>query len=85
MKVKANYSIICNKGSIRTGETFEIDENELPMYGDAVEVVERSAAPAKPAEEVKPEEPAEEAPVAEEPAAEKPKTSTRRKKTSESK
>ncbi len=90
MKVKARYGINCDKGQFDTGECFEIDAKDLPMYGDAVEVV--GAVPATPAEpEKKPEaekkaEP-EKKPEAVKPAAEekaeKPKSATRRKKISE--
>ena len=49
MKVKANYGISCDKGYFETGEVFEIDEKDLPMYGDALTVLEepRKAEPEK--------------------------------------
>lgn len=40
MKVKANYGISCDKGFFVTGETFDIEEKDLSMYGDAVTVVD---------------------------------------------
>ena len=42
MKVKANYGISCDKGYFETGNVFEIDPKDLPMYGDAVTVVEKA-------------------------------------------
>ena len=55
MKVKANYGISCEKGYFETGEVFEIDQKELPMYGDAVTVLEepRKAEPEKKPEKAK--------------------------------
>ena len=51
MKVKANYAINCDKGYFETGDVFEIDEKDLPTYGDAVKAVynapEAKAEPAK--------------------------------------
>lgn len=51
MKVKAKYSISCDKGYFETGETFDIEAKDLPMYGDAVTALDRSpeskAEPAK--------------------------------------
>ena len=52
MKVKANYGIGCEKGYFETGETFDIDAKDLPMYGDAVTVLEKAPEPkAEPAKE----------------------------------
>ena len=42
MKVKANYGIGCEKGYFETGETFDIDAKDLPMYGDAVTVLDKA-------------------------------------------
>ena len=42
MKVKANYGISCEKGYFETGNVFEIDPKDLPMYGDAVTVVTKA-------------------------------------------
>lgn len=55
MKVKANYGISCDKGYFETGEVFEIDEKDLPMYGDAVTALEepRKAEPEKKPEKAK--------------------------------
>jgi len=44
MKVKANYGIGCEKGYFETGETFDIDAKDLPMYGDAVTVLDKAPA-----------------------------------------
>lgn len=58
MKVKANYSIGCEKGYFETGETFDIDAKDLPMYGDAVTVLDKAPeAKAEPAKEPEPKEP----------------------------
>lgn len=84
MKVKASYSIKCDKGDFNVGDIFEIDAKDLPMYGDAVKAVgEVPAAKAEPVKEEKPAkvEQAEQA-EKEEPKAEKPKTSTTRRKVS---
>lgn len=92
MKVKANYGISCDKGYFETGEVFEIDEKDLPMYGDAVTVLEelRKAEPEKKPEKAKVEkkEPEQESeqepePKAEddaEPAQEKPATRSRKRR-----
>ena len=80
MKVKAKYSISCDKGYFETGETFDIEAKDLPMYGDAVTVLDRvpesKAEPAKEAETKAPEtgesEPAEEKQAA-------PKRTTRKR------
>ena len=78
MKVKANYSIKCDKGSFKAGDIFEIDAKDLPMYGDAVMAVgEKPAAKAEPVKEEKPEKAEVKEPKAEKPAA------SRRKKISE--
>jgi len=92
MKVKARYSIHCDKGLFEKGDVFEINEADLWMYGDAVEAVAGlPAAPAEPekktAEEIKKAElekkPANENPAKDEPKTEKPKAASRRKKISE--
>lgn len=80
MKVKANYGIGCEKGYFETGETFDIDANDLPMYGDAVTVLDK--APEAKMEPAK--EPETKAPEADEtePAEEKqaaPKRTTRKR------
>lgn len=96
MKVKANYGISCDKGYFETGEVFEIDEKDLPMYGDAVTALEepRKAEPEKKPEKAKVEkkeseqeseqEPEQESePKAEdaaEPAQEKPATRSRKRR-----
>lgn len=92
MKVKANYGISCEKGHFETGEVFEIDPKELPMYGDAVTVLEEpcKAEPEKKPEKAKVEkkEPEQESeqepePKAEddaEPAQEKPTTRSRKRR-----
>lgn len=84
MKVKANYGISCDKGYFETGEVFEIDEKDLPMYGDAVTVVERASgngtqgtAPAVPDKPELADNPG----VPEEPEAEKPKPTRSRART----
>lgn len=52
MKVKANYGIGCEKGYFETGETFDIDAKDLPMYGNAVTVLDKAPGPkAEPAKE----------------------------------
>ena len=58
MKVKANYGIGCDKGFFVTGETFDIEEKDLSMYGDAVTVVD-DPEPAKEPDQNSPEEPDE--------------------------
>lgn len=81
MKVKANYGIGCEKGYFETGETFDIDAKDLPMYGDAVTVLDKvpesRTEPAKEPETKAPEacetEPAEEKQAA-------PKRTTRSKR-----
>ena len=86
MKVKANYGISCDKGYFETGEVFEIDEKDLPMYGDAVTALEepRKAEPEKKPEKAKVEkkepeqEPEPKAEDAAEPAQEKPATRSRK-------
>lgn len=92
MKVKANYGISCDKGYFETGEVFEIDEKDLPMYGDAVTALEepRKAEPEKKPEKAKtakkePEQKQEpgqepEAEDASEPAEEKQAVRSRRRK-----
>lgn len=88
MKVKANYGISCDKGYFETGEVFEIDENDLPMYGDAVTALEepRKAEPEKKPEKAKtakkePEQKQEpEAEDAAEPAEEKQAVRSRKRK-----
>lgn len=47
MKVKANYGIGCEKGYFETGETFDIDAKDLPMYGDAVTVLDKAPVDSK--------------------------------------
>ena len=90
MKVKANYGIGCEKGYFETGETFDIDAKDLPMYGDAVTVLDKApearAEPAKePEAKTEPaKEPETKAPEADEtePAEEKqaaPKRTTRKR------
>lgn len=88
MKVKANYGISCDKGYFETGEVFEIDEKDLPMYGDAVTALEepRKAEPEKKPEKAKtakkePEQKQEpEAEDATEPAEEKQAVRSRKRK-----
>lgn len=92
MKVKANYGISCDKGYFETGEVFEIDENDLPMYGDAVTALEepRKAEPEKKPEKAKAEkkepeqepeqEPEPKAEDAAEPAQEKQTTRSRKRR-----
>lgn len=88
MKVKANYGISCDKGYFETGEVFEIDEKDLPMYGDAVTALEepRKAEPEKKPEKAKiakkePEQKQEpEAEDAPEPAEEKQAVRSRKRK-----
>lgn len=88
MKVKANYGISCDKGYFETGEVFEIDEKDLPMYGDAVTALEepRKAEPEKKPEKAKtakkePEQKQEsEAEDATEPAGEKQAVRSRKRK-----
>ena len=88
MKVKANYGINCDKGYFETGEVFEIDEKDLPMYGDAVTALEepRKAEPEKKPEKAKtakkePEQKHEpEAEDAAEPAEEKQAVRSRKRK-----
>ena len=92
MKVKANYGISCDKGYFETGETFDIDEKDLPMYGDAVTALEepRKAEPEKKPEKAKVEkkepeqepeqEPEPKAEDAAEPAQEKPTTRSRKRR-----
>lgn len=92
MKVKANYGISCDKGYFETGEVFEIDEKDLPMYGDAVTALEkpRKAEPEKKPEKAKVEkkgseqeskqEPEPKAEDAAEPAQEKPATRSRKRR-----
>ena len=88
MKVKANYGISCDKGYFETGEVFEIDEKDLPMYGDAVTALEepRKAEPEKKPEKAKtakkePEQKQEsEAEDAAEPAEEKQAVRSRKRK-----
>lgn len=92
MKVKANYGISCDKGYFETGEVFEIDEKDLPMYGDAVTVLEepRKAEPEKKPEKAKAEkkepeqepeqEPEPKAEDAAEPAQEKQTTRSRKRR-----
>jgi len=55
MKVKANCGINCEKGYFEAGKVFEIDQKDLPMYGDAVTVLEeqRKAKPEKKPEKAK--------------------------------
>lgn len=80
MKVKANYGIGCEKGYFETGETFDIDAKDLPMYGDAVTVLDKApeakTEPSKEPETKAPEagetEPAEEKQTA-------PKRTTRKR------
>ncbi len=80
MKVKANYGIGCEKGYFETGETFDIDAKDLPMYGDAVTVLDRApeskAEPAKEPESKEPET-ADAKPAEEKQAA--PKRTTRKR------
>lgn len=92
MKVKANYGISCDKGYFETCEVFEIDEKDLPMYGDAVTVLEepRKAEPEKKPEKAKAEkkepeqepeqEPEPKAEDAAEPAQEKQTTRSRKRR-----
>ena len=94
MKVKANYGISCDKGYFETGEVFEIDEKDLPMYGDAVTALEepRKAEPEKKPEKAKvekkepeqePEPEQEQEPKAEDdagPAQEKQTTRSRKRR-----
>lgn len=88
MKVKANYGISCDKGYFETGEVFEIDEKDLPMYGDAVTALEepRKAEPEKKPEKAKtakkePEQKQEpDAEDATEPAEEKQAVRSRKRK-----
>lgn len=88
MKVKANYGISCDKGYFETGEVFEIDEKDLPMYGDAVTALEepRKAEPEKKPEKTNVEkkepeqEPEPKAEDAAEPAQEKPATRSRKRR-----
>lgn len=92
MKVKANYGISCDKGYFETGEVFEIDEKDLPMYGDAVTALEepRKAEPEKKPEKAKvekkePEQESEQEPEpkaedATEPAEEKQAVRSRKRK-----
>lgn len=92
MKVKANYGISCDKGYFETGEVFEIDEKDLPMYGDAVTALEepRKAEPEKKPEKAKAEkkepeqepeqEPEPKAEDAAEPAQEKQTTRSRKRR-----
>lgn len=92
MKVKANYGINCDKGYFETGEVFEVDEKDLPMYGDAVTALEepRKAEPEKKPEKAKvekkePEQESEQEPEpkaedAAEPAQEKPTTRSRKRR-----
>jgi len=90
MKVKANYGIGCEKGYFETGETFDIDAKDLPMYGNAVTVLDKApearTEPAKePEAKTEPaKEPETKAPEADEtePAEEKqaaPKRNTRKR------
>ena len=88
MKVKANYGISCDQGYFETGEVGEIDEKDLPMYGDAVTALEepRKAEPEKKPEKAKtakkePEQKQEsEAEDAAEPAEEKQAVRSRKRK-----
>lgn len=58
MKVKANYGIGCEKGFFETGETFDIEAKDLPMYGDAVTVLDKAPeARTEPVKEPETEEP----------------------------
>ena len=72
MKVKANYGIGCEKGYFETGETFDIDAKDLPMYGDAVTVLDKAPeAKTEPAKEPEAKtEPAKEPEAKTEPAKE---------------
>ena len=80
MKVKANYGIGCEKGYFETGETFDIDAKDLPMYGDAVTVLDKAPeAGTEPAKEpeTKAPEAGETKPAEEKQAA--PKRTTRKR------
>ena len=79
MKVKANYGISCDRGYFETGETFDIEEKDLPMYGDAVTVMDSPPVPVGAVPEEEP--PANDPEAAPETAgAEPPKTVRARKR-----
>lgn len=92
MKVKANYGINCDRGYFESGEVFEIEAEDLRIYGDAVTVLEapRKAEPEKKPEKAKVEkkepeqeskqEPEPKAEDADEPAQEKPTTRSRKRR-----
>lgn len=80
MKVKANYSIGCEKGYFETGETFDIDAKDLPMYGDAVMVLDKAPeANAEPAKEPETKAPGEGASGTAEEKQTAPKRTTRKR------